>query len=241
MNAASSLAPAIVLRPAAERGHADHGWLDTWHSFSFANYYDPAHMGFRSLRVINQDRIAAGAGFPTHPHRDMEIFSYVLEGTLRHADSMGNSRDLRPGQIQLMSAGSGVTHSEFNPSRTEGTHILQIWIHPHTKGLPPTYTEWHPSEGPSASKALVISPDGRDGSASIRQDAFVHRLLLGPGERVEHELGAGRGLWLQVIRGSLHLNEAALVPGDGASAETAATYEIVAGGEPVEALLFDLA
>ncbi len=230
----------ISQRPAVERGHANHGWLDTWHSFSFANYYDPDHMGFRSLRVINQDRIAPGAGFGTHPHRDMEIFSYVLEGTLKHADSMGNSRELNPGQIQLMSAGSGVTHSEFNPSREEGTHILQIWIQPHTKGLAPTYTEWHPQDGPAPAKTLVISPDGREQSATIRQDAFVYRLLLQPGETVSHELAAGRGLWVQAIHGDLLLNDTNLLPGDGASAETAGIYRLTATNEPVEALLFDL-
>lgn len=231
----------IALRPAAERGHADHGWLDTWHSFSFANYHDPDHVGFRSLRVINQDRIAAGAGFPTHPHRDMEIFSYVLEGTLAHSDSMGNSRELKPGQIQLMSAGSGVTHSEFNPSRREGTHILQIWIQPHTRGLEPTYTEWHPSKGAPPAKTLVISPDGREQSATIRQDAFVYRLLLQPGETVSHDLADGRGIWLQAIHGSLRLNDLTLAPGDGASAAEAGTYLLAAGDDPVEALLFDLA
>ena len=233
--------PAITLRPSAERGHANHGWLDTYHSFSFSSYYDPEHMGFRSLRVINQDRIAAGAGFPTHPHRDMEIFSYILEGTLKHADSMGNSRELKPGKIQLMSAGSGVTHSEFNPSRTEGLHILQIWIQPHAKGLQPTYTEWEPAEGSVAAKTLVISPDGRSDSATIRQDAFVYRLLLAPGESVTHTLAENRGLWLQAIHGSLRLNATDLAPGDGGSNEESATYTLTAGDKPVEALLFDLA
>lgn len=238
MNLAST--PAITVRPSRERGHANHGWLDTWHSFSFANYYDPEHMGFRSLRVINQDRIAAGAGFPTHPHRDMEIFSYVLEGTLKHADSMGNSSELTPGRIQLMSAGSGVTHSEFNPSRTEGLHILQIWIQPDAHGLTPSYTEWEP-RGATRGKTLVISPDGREDSARIRQDAFVYRVLLEPGERVEHDLGTGRGLWLQSIRGQVGINGVTLAPGDGGSAEAAGSYVLAAGEEAVEALLFDLA
>jgi redox-sensitive bicupin YhaK (pirin superfamily) len=241
MNPGTSSSHPITLRPADERGHANHGWLDTWHSFSFASYYDPGHMGFRSLRVINQDRIAPGAGFGTHPHRDMEIFSYVLEGTLKHADSMGNSRELKQGQIQLMSAGSGVTHSEFNPSRTEGTHLLQIWILPHTKGLVPTYTEWHPSEATAGSKTLVISPDGRDQSAKIRQDAFVYRLLLEPRETVTHDLGAGRGLWLQAIHGQVRLNDTLLAPGDGASTETHGTHRLTALDAPVEALLFDVA
>jgi len=231
----------VTLRPSAKRGNANHGWLDTRHSFSFANYYDPQHMGFRSLRVINQDRIAAGAGFPTHPHRDMEIFSYVLEGTLKHADSMGHSRELKPGQIQLMSAGSGVTHSEFNPSPTEPTHILQIWILPHTQGLTPAYTEWHPADGPAPAKTLVISPDGRDRSATIRQDALIYRVLLPPQASTTHTLAPGRGLWLQAIHGALHLDTQLLLPGDGASTELAGSYSLTAGNEPVEALLFDLA
>jgi redox-sensitive bicupin YhaK (pirin superfamily) len=153
---------------------------------------------------------------------------------------MGNSRELKPGQIQLMSAGSGVTHSEFNPSREEGTHILQIWIQPHTKGLAPTYTEWHPQDGPAPAKTLVISPDGREQSATIRQDAFVYRLLLQPGETLSHELAAGRGLWVQAIHGDLLLNDTNLLPGDGASAETAGHYQLTATNEPVDALLFDL-
>jgi redox-sensitive bicupin YhaK (pirin superfamily) len=234
--------PAITLRPSTGRGHANHGWLDTYHSFSFSSYYDPAHMGFRSLRVINQDRIAAGAGFPTHPHRDMEIFSYVLEGALSHKDSMGNARELRPGQIQLMSAGSGVTHSEFNPSKTEPLHILQIWIEANERGLTPSYTEWHPTpEIEARSKVLVISPDGRENSALIHQDALVYRLRLAPGERVTHELTENRGLWLQAIHGGMRLIGTTLQPGDGASAEEPFAYEIVAGDHPVEALLFDLA
>lgn len=234
--------PAITLRASEDRGHANHGWLDTRHSFSFSSYYDPEHMGFRSLRVINQDRIGPGAGFPTHPHRDMEIFSYVLEGALSHKDSMGNARELRPGQIQLMSAGSGVTHSEFNPSAVDPLHILQIWIEPNERGLTPAYTEWHPTpEIEALSKVLVISPDGRESSARIRQDAFVYRLRLDPGEKVTHELSGNRGLWLQAIHGDVRLNGTTFRPGDGASAEEASAYEIIAGDEPVEALLFDLA
>jgi len=231
----------ITLRRSEDRGRADHGWLDARHSFSFAGYYDPRHMGFRSLRVINQDRVAPGGGFPTHPHHDMEIFTYVLEGALQHRDSMGNGSVLRPGQIQLMSAGSGVTHSEFNPSSSEPLHLLQIWIQPHTQGLEPSYTEWQPDEAAaSASKVLIISPDGRERSASIRQDAEVYRLKLAPGERIDHSLGEGRGLWLQVIRGTVELDGETLDPGDAASAETPGEYPLVAGDEEVEALLFDL-
>src|SRR3974390_2051261 len=162
----------LNIRRAHERGHADHGWLNTHHTFSFANYYDPAHMGFRTLRVINDDRVLPGMGFGTHPHRDIEIFSCVLEGTLEHKDSMGNGRQLKPGQIQLLSAGRGITHSEFNPSRTERLHFLQIWIQPCEQGLRPSYTEWHPTaDTAQAGKVLVISPDGREGSATIHQDA----------------------------------------------------------------------
>ena len=237
MNAPSAR---IVKRPAAERGQADHGWLSSQHTFSFASYHDPAHMGFRSLRVINEDRVAPGQGFGTHPHRDMEIFSYVLEGALEHKDSLGNGRTLRPGQIQLMSAGTGVTHSEFNPSGTDSLHFLQIWIQPRAKGLPPTYTEWHPKpDQDSHAKVLVISPDGRDGSATIHQDAEVYRLRLKPGETVVHELSAGRGLWLQVLRGGMTLNGTALKAGDGASGEESGQFAIRAT-DAAEALLFDL-
>jgi len=228
-----------VIRRAAERGHADHGWLKSHHTFSFADYYDPAHMGFRSLRVINDDRVAPGMGFGTHPHRDMEIFSYVLEGALEHKDSMGNGRTVRPGQIQLMTAGRGVTHSEFNPSRTEGLHFLQIWIQPATRGLEPGYTEWHPPAGGGGPKVLVISSDGRDGSASINQDADIYRIRLQAGETVQHELRPGRGVWLHIAEGALTWNGAALATGDGASTETPGLLTLTAA-QPAEALLFDL-
>lgn len=230
----------IVKRPSVERGHADHGWLDARHSFSFAGYHDRAHMGFRTLRVINQDIVSPGEGFGQHPHRDMEIFSYVLEGAIAHKDSMGNSRTLLPGQIQLMSAGSGVTHSEFNPSATERLHLLQIWIHPEKAGLTPSYTEWHPdAKTERQSKVLVISPDGRENSAVIHQDAEVYRLRLEPGETVTHDLRGGRGLWLQLIKGRLTLDGSSLEAGDGGSTESAGLYEIRAT-EAAEALLFDL-
>lgn len=230
----------LTLRRADERGHADHGWLDSHHSFSFAEYYDPAHSGFRSLRVINDDRVAPGQGFGTHPHRDMEIFSYVLEGALAHKDSLGNTRVLKPGQVQLMSAGRGVTHSEFNPSRTEPAHFLQIWIRPREQGLTPSYTEWHPAaEHVDAPKVLLISPDGRDGSATIHQDADVYRLRLKAGETATHDLKSGRGAWLQVAAGALTFNGAELATGDGASTETAGKLTFTAT-RPVEAILFDL-
>jgi redox-sensitive bicupin YhaK (pirin superfamily) len=230
----------LNVRRAAERGHGNHGWLDSWHTFSFADYYDPAHMGFRSLRVINDDRIAAGGGFPTHPHRDMEIFSYLLAGNLAHEDSMGNSRVLKPGEIQLMRAGTGVRHSEFNPSSTDPAHLLQIWITPDTRGLKPAYTEWTPVAGrENDAKTLVISQDGRDGSASIAQDASIYLLKLRPGTRARHELAAGRGLWLHVAKGSITVNGIDLTEGDAVSLEEPGEIEIF-GATESDAILFDL-
>ncbi len=231
----------FTIRRSAERGHANHGWLDSYHSFSFADYYDPSHMGFRTLRVINQDWIAPAAGFPTHPHRDMEIFSYVVSGTLAHKDSMGNGRELKPGQIQLMSAGSGVTHSEFNPSPSEPLRILQIWIMPKERGLKPSYTEWHPAAGSDTeSKVLVISHNGREGSATIHQDADIFRLRLKAGETVTHDLSSGHGLWVQLVSGRLDVGEATLHPGDAASTESNGEVKFTAT-EDAEAILFDLA
>jgi len=230
----------LNIRRADERGHADHGWLKSNHTFSFADYYDPAHMGFRSLRVINDDRVAPGQGFGTHPHRDMEIFSYVLEGALEHKDSLGNGRVLKPGQIQLMSAGQCVTHSEFNPSPSEPLHFLQIWIQPRARGLTPGYTEWLPKpEHADAPKVLVISTDGRDGSATIHQDADIYRIRLKPGQTVTHELRPGRGTWLQIAEGVLSFNGVALMSGDGASIEEPGTLTLTAA-EQTEAILFDL-
>ena len=230
----------ITIRKAADRGHADHGWLDSRHTFSFAAYHDPAHMGFRSLRVINDDRVAPGMGFGTHPHRDMEIFSYILSGALEHRDSMGNGRVLRPGQIQLMSAGRGVTHSEFNPSPAEAAHFLQIWIQPRERGLAPGYTEWHPQpEHDGEAKVLVISHDGRDGSATIHQDADIWRIRLAPGQRATHDIREGRGAWLQIATGALTLNGHDLSAGDGASTEDAGTLTLAAT-QQTEAILLDL-
>jgi quercetin 2,3-dioxygenase len=230
-----------TLRKSSDRGHANHGWLDSHHTFSFADYYDPAQMGFRSLRVSNEDHVAAGGGFPTHPHRDMEIFTYVVSGALEHKDSMGNGRQLRPGQIQLMSAGSGVAHSEFNPSRSEPAHFLQIWIKPRTQGLTPSYTEWHPSpESETSPKVLVISGDGRDNSATIQQNADVYRLRLEAGQSLDHELAAGHGLWLQLIHGEISTNGKTLVAGDAISTEDAGIFKITATTD-AEAILFDLA
>ena len=230
----------ITVRKSNERGQADHGWLQSQFSFSFADYYDPKHMHFRTLRVINEDRIAPNGGFPEHPHRDMEIFSYVLEGKLAHKDSMGNGRVLQPGQIQLMSAGSGVTHSEFNPSRDETTHMLQLWIIPNARNLKPSYTEWHPQpDHADQPKVLVISPDGREDSAVIHQDADIYRIKLKAGQEITHDLMAGRGAWLQLARGSATLNGVALNAGDAASSEDTGALTITAI-QDAEAILFDL-
>jgi redox-sensitive bicupin YhaK (pirin superfamily) len=230
----------FTIRRADDRGHADHGWLDSRHTFSFADYYDPEHMGFRALRVINQDRVLAGQGFPTHPHRDMEIFSYVLEGALQHKDSMGNGRTLKPGEIQLMSAGTGITHSEFNPSKADGLRFLQIWIMPDERNLRPSYTEWKPTPTQAEQPdVVVISPDGRDGSASIHQDVIVRRLRLPAGSSTQHTIAAGRGVWLQVITGELQIGEHRLKPGDGLHGDDAGAFTIAAG-QSAEALLFDL-
>lgn len=233
--------PHLTVRRAGERGHANHGWLDTWHTFSFGDYYDPAHMGFRSLRVINDDRIAGGGGFPAHPHRDMEIFSYLLSGKLAHKDSMGNSRVLNPGEIQLMRAGSGVQHSEYNPSATEAAHLLQIWITPEVRGLEPAYSEWTPD--PSCDhpiKTLVISRDGRDGSATISQDASIYLLKLKAGGQTNHLLAAERGVWLHVASGSLTVNGIPLEPGDAVSVEEPGEIRISCITGNAEAILFDL-
>lgn len=233
--------PSLTVRRSDDRGHVNHGWLDSHFTFSFADYYDPAHMGFRSLRVINDDRIAPLGGFPSHPHRDMEIFSYVLEGQLAHEDSMGNKRVLEPGQIQLMSAGKGVLHSEFNPSPKAATHMLQIWITPAERRLEPSYTEWHPKPGTENDpKVLVISPDGRDQSATIHQDADIYRLKLAPGQSVRHDLTSGRGLWLHLARGTGTVNGLALKGGDAVSSETAGSFEITGSEDGLEALLFDI-
>lgn len=230
----------LTVRKARDRGHADHGWLDTWHSFSFAEYFDPAHMGFRTLRVINDDVIAPGVGFPTHPHRDMEIFSYVLEGAIAHEDSMGNGRTLRPGEIQLMSAGTGVAHSEHNPDRSRRLRILQVWIQPRVRGLKPSYTEWKPTPAQAeAADVVVISPDGRDGSAVIQQDAVVRRLKLRAGETTSHTVAPGRGMWLQAATGALRVGDVAVAQGDGVSTEDAGEVAITATADG-EALLFDL-
>ena len=231
----------LQVRRSQERGFADHGWLVARHSFSFAGYHDPAHMGFRSLRVINQDLVAPGAGFPMHGHRDMEIFTYVLEGAIEHRDSMGNHAQLRPGQIQVMSAGSGVRHSEANPSASERLHLIQVWIQPDRANLRPRYAEWTPTPEQLASpKVLIISNDGREGSARISQDADVYRVKTAAGGTISHDLRAGRGLWLQLISGEAEVGGVELSPGDAVRSEDAGSFAFKSSG-PVEALLFDLA
>jgi quercetin 2,3-dioxygenase len=231
----------ITLRRSEERGHADHGWLDTYHTFSFANYYDPAHMGFRALRVINEDRVAPGKGFGTHPHRDMEILSYVLEGALEHKDSMGNGSVMRPGDVQRMSAGTGVTHSEFNSSRSEPVHFLQIWIVPEERGIKPGYEQKRFSEEDKrGALRLIASRDGREGSVTIHQDASVYAAVLGTGEAARHTLAPGRNAWIHVARGEVKLDAEVLRAGDGA-AVTGEREIVVSGHGQGEVLLFDLA
>ena len=231
----------IVVRRSEDRGHADHGWLDSRHTFSFAGYHDPAHMGFRALRVLNEDRVAARGGFPTHGHREMEIVSYVIEGALRHEDSMGNGSALRPGDVQRMTAGTGVHHSEANASREHEVHFLQIWILPDTPRLPPGYEQKHFDEaGRRGRLRLVGSRDGRAGSITIHQDVSLYASLLSAGERVEHGLAPGRHAWLQVVRGTITLNGQTLRGGDGAAVSSEAALAIEASA-PSELLLFDLA
>ncbi len=231
----------LSIRKSGDRGQADHGWLQSHHTFSFAEYYDPSHTGFHSLRVINEDFIAPAGGFPTHPHRDMEIFSYIVEGSLAHEDSMGNGRVLQPGEIQMMSAGRGVTHSEANPSQTERVHLLQIWIQPSERGLKPGYAEWHPdAASESGAKVLVISADGRDGSAIIHQDADIYRVRLRAGESASHGVITGRGVWFQLIKGSVRVNDTPLTAGDAASTEESGVFNVTAESD-AEGLLFDLA
>ncbi len=231
----------ITVRRAGERGHADHGWLDTRHTFSFASYHDPAHMGFRALRVINEDRVAPGTGFGAHSHRDMEIITYVLEGGLAHKDSMGNGSVIRPGNVQRMSAGTGVTHSEFNASESEPVHFLQIWILPERAGLRPSYEEKpFTREEKRGVLRLIASPDGRDGAATLRQDARVHASVLEPGGRITHRLAPGRHAWLHVVSGALALGDLALAGGDGVAISDEPALSLTATA-PSELLLFDLA
>lgn len=231
----------MTIRQANDRGHANHGWLDSHHTFSFADYFDPAHMGFRSLRVINEDRVAPGKGFGAHPHRDMEIVSYVLEGGLEHEDSMGTGSIIRPGDVQRMSAGTGVVHSEKNPSNSEEAHFLQIWIIPSEAGIAPSYEQKAFSAEDKRGKLRVVaSPDGRDGSITLHADAVLHAGLFGAGEVAELALASDRHAWVHVARGNVRVNGRDLAAGDAAalSSEPAVRIEGVDGGE---VLVFDLA
>jgi len=230
----------IAVRRASERGHGQHGWLDTYHTFSFNDYYDQQYMGFRVLRVINEDRVEAGQGFGTHGHRDMEIISYVLEGALGHKDSLGNGSVLRPGEFQCMTAGTGIRHSEFNPSDSEPVHFYQIWLLPDRQGLAPSYDQRaFPEDKRRGRLRVVASPDGRDGSLTIHQDAEVLLTSLAAGERVTHELAPSRHAWLQVLRGSVQLNEVPLATSDGAAVSDEPSLTVLAT-EPCEVMLFDL-
>lgn len=231
----------ISLRKASERGHARHGWLESFHTFSFADYHDPEQMGFRSLRVINEDRVQPGKGFGRHSHRDMEIISHVIEGALEHADSMGNGSVIRPGDVQLMRAGRGVTHSEFNPSKQGLVHFLQIWILPEREGLEPSYEQrYFPAEERAGRLRLVVSPDGGDGSVRVAQDARLFAALLEAGQDVVHELAPGHGAWLQVVKGEVSTSGRGLRAGDGAALADVSQIELRAE-KPAELLLFDLA
>jgi quercetin 2,3-dioxygenase len=230
----------LTIRRAAERGHFDFGWLDTYHTFSFGDYYDPRFMGFRSLRVINEDWVHPARGFPTHPHRDMEIITYVLEGGLAHKDSMGNGSSILPGEVQRMSAGTGVTHSERNDSPDEPVHLLQIWITPREHGIKPSYEQKAFGEDEKRNRLrLVASPDGREGSVTIHQDAEVYATLLDAGQSVTHTLGEGRHAWVQVARGAIEVNGQRLDTSDGAAVSGERELRLV-GVEPAEILLFDL-
>jgi hypothetical protein len=230
----------ITVRPGSERGHFDHGWLDTYHTFSFASYHDSRHMGFRSLRVINEDRVKPAEGFGTHAHRDMEILTWVLEGALEHKDSMGNGSIIRPGDIQRMSAGTGVTHSEFNPSREAPVHLLQIWLLPRERGLEPGYEEKRfPPGARHGGLRLIAARDGRDGAVTIHQDADLWTALLEPGESVRHALEPGRYAWLHVARGAVTANGVTLGAGDGAAVSGEKALEVAASAS-AEILLFDL-
>ncbi len=230
----------INIRKSADRGHANHGWLDTHFTFSFADYYDPKHVEFRTLRVMNDDRVAGGGGFPTHPHRDMEIVTYVLKGELAHKDSMGNGSVIKAGDVQYMSAGTGVSHSEFNASKTETVHLYQIWMFPDKPGHAPAYDQKNFSEAEKRGNLrLLVSPDGREGSVKIRQDNQLYATVLSPGDRVQHQMKPERYAYVQVAKGSVTLNGKTLETGDGAEISAERTLEL-AGVREAEVLLFDL-
>jgi quercetin 2,3-dioxygenase len=231
----------LTVRRAADRGQANYGWLDSRHTFSFGEYYDPQHMGFRALRVINDDRVSPGQGFGTHPHRDMEIISYVVEGALEHRDSMGTGSVIRPGDVQRMSAGTGVTHSEYNGSKSEPVHFLQIWIVPDVRGLAPSYEQRHFAERERRGTLRVVaSPDGRDGSVSIHNNVVLYAGLFDDGERAMVTLSPSRMAWVQVVSGEARVNGETLAAGDGAAVSDEARIQIE-GVAASELLLFDLA
>jgi len=232
----------IQIRRAADRGHFDHGWLDTRHTFSFGDYQDPRHMGFRSLRVINEDRVRPGEGFGTHGHRDMEILSYVLEGGLAHRDSMGNGSVISPGDVQYMSAGTGVRHSEFNASQKEPVHFYQIWLLPNANGLTPRYGQKRFDDAEKrGTLRLVASGTDEDGAIGIRQDARIYASVLDAGESATLELAPGRHLWAQLLRGSASVNGRTLVAGDGLAASDEKSFRFEGGEKGTELLVFDLA
>jgi len=231
----------ITIRKSEDRGHFNHGWLDTYHTFSFDQYYDPGHTHWRALRVINEDRVAAGKGFPTHTHRDKEIVTYILSGALQHRDSMGNGSVIRPGDVQRMTAGTGVAHSEFNPSADEPVHLLQIWILPSARNLTPSYEQKFFSDDERTGRLrLIASADGSDGSVQIHQDTRIFAAIIHEGEAVRHTLKDDRSGWLQVARGSVVLNDVELNPGDGAAISHETDLRIAAN-DRAEVLLFDLA
>jgi quercetin 2,3-dioxygenase len=240
-NVPSGVLEMLTVRKAEARGRADFGWLDSRHTFSFGEYYDPAHMGFSALRVINDDRVAPGGGFPTHPHRDMEIVTYVLDGALAHKDSLGNGSTIRPGDVQRMSAGTGIRHSEYNASDRAPVHFLQIWLLPERQGLAPGY-EQKTFDAPSKRNALrlVASPDGRDGSVTIRSDASLYASLLGKGAEVSHAFASGRAGWLHVAHGSVSAGDVILKEGDGLAIARQDALSIRGEAEESEILLFDL-
>lgn len=228
------------VRRSHERGHANYGWLDTRHTFSFGDYYDPGHMGFRSLRVINDDRVVGGQGFGTHPHRDMEIISYVVDGALEHRDSMGNGSVIRPGEVQRMRAGTGVTHSEYNHSATDPVRFLQIWVLPEERGLTPGYEQKLFGDERRGRLRLVASRDGSEGSVQIQQDLAMFASVLKNGERVKHDLAEGRHAWLQIVRGSVRVDSLELGEGDGASFSEVPAIVMESLGDS-ELILFDIA
>lgn len=231
----------ITIRKSSDRGHIDHRWLDTHHTFSFGGYYDPSHMGFRSLRVINEDIVAPGRGFAPHPHDNMEIITVILSGQLAHKDSTGSSHVIKPGDVQHMTAGTGITHSEFNPSKDEPVHLMQIWIKPAQENLPPSYEDATiPFESRRGRMKLLASPDAADGSVPVRQDARLYSTILGRGDTSQLSLAPGRHAWVQVLKGGVTLNGQALSAGDGAAVSDEPSLTLV-GTEESETLVFDLA